>query len=263
MTKVRRPYSRVYWEVIDDPKFAHVWDDDRALATWLRLLVAADMAWPASATLPRSSHAKSVAVLVDAGLVDRQAGDRYRIHGLDKERNARSEQAAGAANARHNGMHPDEPPHPASTADGMRPHPVSTAQRVPSQDEQRKDETRRDEPSNGARDPMGSTGELDEAFLSWMQRTHQVTVRPGNGWHLRIIDWFRQGTSFDDAKDAVTAAVEAGARLDRQVIPAAEDILFPRRSPRSETPAERKERERQEYLDRTRAEVAAAKVAQA
>lgn len=115
------------------------------------------------------------------------------------------------------------------------------------------------EPSgaNGARDPMASTGELDEAFLSWLQRTHQVTVRPGNGWHLRIIDWFRQGASFDDAKDAVTAAVSAGARLDRQVIPAAEDILFPRHEQRRESAKERKQREIDDLVARAKAGQAA------
>jgi len=135
----------VYWEVIDDPKFQHVWDDDRALATWLRLLVAADMAWPASATLPFNVHAKSVAVLVGAGLVDRQAAGRFRIHGLDKERTTRSRQASDAASARWDD---DEPPHPSGSADGMRPHPPSNPPRMPSQDEPSKDETRRD---------MGST----------------------------------------------------------------------------------------------------------
>lgn len=258
MTKVRRPYSRVYWEVIDDPKFAHVWDDDRALATWLRLLVAADMAWPASATLPRSSHAKSVAVLVDAGLVDRQAGDRYRIHGLDKERNARSEQAAGAANARHNGMHPDEPPHPASTADGMRPHPVSNAQRMPSQDEQRRAEQRRDEASKAH--ARNGSDVWDVSLL-----IEELTGRTPSP---KVTEDLRADVEQLGAARVMDAIREVHAEGPGPFDPAglvygAHNALFPLPGSRRETPAERKERERQEYLARTRAEMAAAKAAQA
>jgi len=137
MTKVTRPYSRVYWEALDDPKFATVWDDDHNLSAWLRLLVAADMAWPASASLYHGVRRQALTVLCDVGLVDMQTSGRYRIHGLDKERTARARQASSAAAARWDG---DEPPHPAGNADGMRPHPMSNPPRMPSQDEQRRDE---------------------------------------------------------------------------------------------------------------------------
>lgn len=144
MTKTRRPYSRVYWEAIDDPKFAHVWDDDHALAAWLRLLVAADMAWPASATLYHGVHRGALKRLCEVGLVDMQTGGRFRIHGLDKERAARARQASDAAAAR---WEDDEPPNPAGNADGMRPHPPSRPPRMPSQDEQSRagDEQSQDE----------------------------------------------------------------------------------------------------------------------
>lgn len=144
MTKVRRPYSRVYWEVIDDPKFADVWDDDRAVASWLRLLVAADMAWPASASLYHGVNRASLDKLCRVGLVDMQTGGRYRIHGLDKEREARSRQASDAAAARWDD---DEPSHPAGNAAGMRPHPPSNPPRMPSQDKQSREEQSQDEPS--------------------------------------------------------------------------------------------------------------------
>lgn len=146
MTKARDPYSRVYWRAIDDPKFARVWDDDHALSAWLRLLVAADMAWPASATLYHGVRRAALRVLCDVGLVDMQAGGRYRIHGLDKEREARARAASSAAAARWND---DEPPHPAGNAEGMRPHPPSNPPRMPSQDEQSRaeQEQSKDEPS--------------------------------------------------------------------------------------------------------------------
>lgn len=85
----RRPYSRVYWSIIDDPKFAKVYDDDRALACWTRLLLVADQAWPASAPIPLNTHRPSLQKLVDSGLIDLGTGFRFRLHGLDKERGER------------------------------------------------------------------------------------------------------------------------------------------------------------------------------
>jgi hypothetical protein len=142
MPKTLRPYSRVYWEALDDPKFANVWDDDQALAAWLRLLVAADMAWPASASLYRGVRTSALSALCSSGLVDMQPSGRYRIHGLDKEREARSRHASSAATARWDD---DMPSHPVSIAQGMHEHPVSNAERMPSQDEQSRDKQRRDE----------------------------------------------------------------------------------------------------------------------
>jgi hypothetical protein len=161
MAKIKRPYSRVYWEALDDPKFAHVWDDDHALAAWLRLLVAADMAWPASATLYHGVRRPAIRKLCDVGLVDMQTSGRYRIHGLDKEREARSEEARTAANIRHHGTADGFPPHTdtdyARNAPAVRPHPVGNAEGMPSQDEQSKDEKRRDEQSrdSGYTTPTG------------------------------------------------------------------------------------------------------------
>lgn len=86
----RQPYSRIYWSVADDPKFLNVYDDDAAFALWLRLLMAADALWPAPAPLPRSARPKPLAKLVDAGIIDLMPGDRYRVHGLDSERNRRA-----------------------------------------------------------------------------------------------------------------------------------------------------------------------------
>jgi hypothetical protein len=174
MTKERDPYSRVYWRAIDDPKFARVWDDDHALSAWLRLLVAADMAWPASATLYHGIRRSALRLLCDVGLVDMQTGGRYRIHGLDKERAARSETGRAAANVRHHGRADAPPAHTdadyARSADALRPHPVSSADGMPSKDEQsraeqRRDETRRDSGYTGSPSlvdgrplrPVGST----------------------------------------------------------------------------------------------------------
>lgn len=100
MSAERDPYSRVYWSILDDPKFADVVDDDCLLATWVRLLIVADMAWPASAWVPDSVDHDAVIELVEVGLVDRQPGGRFRIHGLDAERERRSSSARNAAASR-------------------------------------------------------------------------------------------------------------------------------------------------------------------
>ena len=92
-----RPYSRVYWEVMDDPKFDGVRDDPRHFGAWTLLLVVADMAWPASAFLPPIVSRQSLALLEQRGLIDRLAGGRYRVHGMDKERGGRAEKARASA----------------------------------------------------------------------------------------------------------------------------------------------------------------------
>lgn len=85
----RAPYSRVYWSIVDDERFTAVYDDDRALALWLRLLLIADQAHPASAHLPMGTDGGALECLERAGLVEVK-GSRYRIHGLDAERERRS-----------------------------------------------------------------------------------------------------------------------------------------------------------------------------
>src|SRR5690348_15515478 len=57
----RAAYSRVYWSIVDDPKFESVYDSDSNLAAWLRLLLIADQAHPASAHLPSNVRRSSVA----------------------------------------------------------------------------------------------------------------------------------------------------------------------------------------------------------
>ena len=93
------PYSRIYWTIADDEMFAGIYDDDAALATWLRLLLLADATYPATAPLPRSAKERPLAKLVASGLV-KVTGDRYRIRGLESERERRSESGRNVAAAR-------------------------------------------------------------------------------------------------------------------------------------------------------------------
>lgn len=85
----RAPYSRVYWSIHDDAKFDGIRDDQRVMGAWILLLVAADMSYPSPAYLLPTVTKASVTRLVEAGLVDLLDGHRYRIHGLDAERDRR------------------------------------------------------------------------------------------------------------------------------------------------------------------------------
>lgn len=94
------PYARLYLSLVDDDKFAAIYGDDRHFAAWCRLLMIAEPAWPASAHLPGTARRASVQALSDAGLIDLLPGGRYRIHGLDAERERRHDQAKRASYAR-------------------------------------------------------------------------------------------------------------------------------------------------------------------
>jgi 5-methylcytosine-specific restriction endonuclease McrA len=100
VTAPRRPYSRVYWSIVDDPDFDGIYGDNSALATWLRLLIVADGTWPATAPLPRSVREAPLRKLVNKGLIALLPGDRYRVKGLDAERERRSSSASASATLR-------------------------------------------------------------------------------------------------------------------------------------------------------------------
>lgn len=131
----RQPYSRIYWSIIDDPKFASVYDDDRRLATWLRLLMVADQAYPASPSVPFGTDKKTLNHLVECGLIILGTGYRFRIKGLDAERTRRRPPNAGPPPV------PDpfpSGPGPTPDRDGLGHESVAK----PSRDETSKDETR-------------------------------------------------------------------------------------------------------------------------
>ena len=125
-----RPYSRVYHEIVDDPRFERVYGNDKALATWLRMLLIADAMYPASA--PMTSRNPTVRLLIDSGLIEERPGNRYVIHGLQGERERRSAIARNAA--------------------AVRWQSASNASAMP-----RRDETSIDKTSNGANAPENGT----------------------------------------------------------------------------------------------------------
>ena len=95
-----RPYVRVYYSIVDDPRFEAVFDDDPALALWLRLLLIADAAYPASATLPVTARKRPLDCLVGSGLVELLRNGRYRIHGMDGERERRRSESRSGGQVR-------------------------------------------------------------------------------------------------------------------------------------------------------------------
>lgn len=101
------PFSRVYYVDLEE-HFRPIWEDDGALAVYVRLLSIAEAMWPAIPEVPRSARNATVKVLIDAGLIVPVPPYRYRIKGLDAARSARSIAARNAANIRH-GNAPEMP----------------------------------------------------------------------------------------------------------------------------------------------------------
>jgi hypothetical protein len=85
----RAPYSRVYWSTMEDAKFDGIREDPRLFGAWALLLIAADMSHPSPAYLIPTVPRASVTRLAEAGLIDLLDGFRYRVHGLDAERERR------------------------------------------------------------------------------------------------------------------------------------------------------------------------------
>jgi len=92
------PYSRLYHQFPDE--YPDIYEDDACLALWARLLVIGDQAWPSMGTLPYGTRRKPLGILVACELVHVE-GRRFRILGMEKERQRRSEKARTAANIRH------------------------------------------------------------------------------------------------------------------------------------------------------------------
>ena len=134
------PYSSVYHCLADEHPDIY---DGPYLADFVRLLVAADQAWPTTARWAGLASRKALAELETAGLIRVEAA-RYRVKGMDKRRTARREQAERAAAAKYARSTPASTP--ASS-------PTSTAQALPSKAEQSRAEQSSSE--QGARaDPL-------------------------------------------------------------------------------------------------------------
>ena len=240
----RAPYSRVYWTIVDDPKFAAIYDDDAALSLWLRLLLHADATWPAAAPLPRSARVRPLGKLVTAGLVDRVGTDRYRIHGLEAERGRRQSAASASASQRWTQTHTER------NANASQTHTERNASR--GRDE---DETRRGD----ARDPFDDP-EAD--VVTWLAK-HGCALQPHSGYYRHVVTMVEShgvnavvgmldrlasaGTKSGDVKGYVFGARDA---LDAQTRPNLADVG---KADRADADA----RAHQARLDRTQRELRA------
>lgn len=209
----RAPYSRVYWSIVDDPKFVDVYDNDRRLALWLRLLLIADQAHPASPHVPQGTNRPSLNALVTCGLVSLGTGNRYRITGLDKER-ARRWGARGGT---------DEPPtpDPNGTPKGPKRDPSAPSRAGDTRDETRKDKTRKEETST-AREDQPVTAEETDLFAFLAQRG--AFIRPESGFGVRLLGLVdRRGL---EAVIEAVKSLDTGERMsDRQWVFGLERVL--------------------------------------
>ncbi len=161
MTDDLGAYARLYLRLRDDEKFAEVFSNDHHFAAYCRLLMNAEASWPASAHIPYGVRRSSIDKLVAVHLVDLRPGHLYRITGLDAERERRSAKATKASNARWSATG-NAPSIATASADGM-----------PIQAEQSKDETSIDAQSGRAPDPADAYWSLTGKYpnggaLSWI-----------------------------------------------------------------------------------------------
>lgn len=176
----RAAYSRVYWSIVDDEKFVTIYDNDSHLAAWMRLLLIADQAHPASAHLPSNVRRGSVKALSDANLIDLLPGSRYRIRGLDAER----ERRRLAATSR--GDRPPTEPRPSGPRPVTERSPAGIQTPVLRRDEPRVDEPSQDD-AHAEGDVQNDPWAADETeAVSWLAK-HGCYVAPGNGFRNHVV----------------------------------------------------------------------------
>jgi hypothetical protein len=163
-----RKYVRVYYnDLIRD--YPDVWYDDADLAAFVRLLSTADPMWPTPPELPRTVKARALDALKKAGLVIEYPRHRFGIKGLDAERSKRSDAASNAARNRWGNAERNA---------------TRTAEPMPTKDEPSKPEQTRAEPNaRTGNDPWDAP---EQEALVWLSR-HGCDVRPGNGYHQKLI----------------------------------------------------------------------------
>lgn len=253
MTAQTDPYVRVYYRIIDDPKFAAVFDDDSRLACWLRLLLVADGTWPAPAPVPANVRRGPFQHLVDVGLIDLVTGGRYRIHGMDAERGERRVKAQKAAYSRHSG----------SSADAVQSQSTSSANANGRADvghlhsAPTRSEPIHSTPRQRARDD-GDVWTVAQLIEELTGRTPSPKVTEDLRADVRQMGAERVMAAIREVHEEAYEPLDAAG-----LVYGAHNRMFPLPGSRRETPAERKQRERDDYIARTKAEVAAAKAAQA
>lgn len=251
----RAPYSRVYWSIVDDEKFVTVYDNDAHLAAWLRLLLIADQAHPASAHLPTNVRKASVKALANVGLID-VTGGRYRVRGLDAERRRRRDAATTG---------PTRDPNGTPTGSKRDPSGTQTVPHVRAYDAPARLGSARlvsDSASStggaGGNDPWADP---EWEAIAWLGK-HGCDIRPGNGYHQKLVTAVERhginaligkldrlaeaGVKDGDIKGFLFGAIDALDSATRPSLKALE----------AEDRAEERESDHQRRLERTRRETA-------
>lgn len=213
MTRQERPFVRVYHDDLQRD-YEAVWDDDHLMATWLRLLVVADKLWPSDGEIPRGTRPRPLAALVKLGLVLPRPSHRFRLKGLDADRQRRVDAARYASGHRW----PSDPDTD-SNADGT---PARTPPRSPDGN-----------PSHGGASPsamaLGAGMEKptdEDVVLIWLASV-KATVQPnGNGHHRDLVGLVaRHGV--EPVLAAMKGRYAAGDRAKSQLIYGAANELEP------------------------------------
>jgi hypothetical protein len=212
--KASTPYCRVYWSILDDPKFDGIRDDMEALGSWTLCLVVADMAYPVPAFWPPTVPSGARESLVRSGLIEDMDGIRFRVHGLLAERENRTQSARDAAAVRW---------HKEPDADAMRAHQSGNAEVMPS----------RAEPSIAeasiapAREGLPHLNSAVSA--KWEEATGMTLLASGDTWQRRL-DQFCQRHQAYEVAAAITrirASNTTHPLSPRQLVFAIEDMLEP------------------------------------
>jgi hypothetical protein len=234
MPDPERKYVRVYYnDLIRD--YPEVWSDNDQLATWLRLLATADPMWPTPPELPRTVRSRPLAALVSASLVEIITTHRFRMKGMDAERSRRQDAARNAAASRWQSK--------------------STAETMPTKDEQSKAEQSNDPPASN--DPWDDPEHEVRVWLA----NHGCEVRPGSGWDKQLVvavgahgvnamvgmmdRLARGGYRNGDIKGFLFGAIDA---LDKQKRPDLGEIAQEDRAEQSRQHQQREVERTQEYL---------------
>jgi hypothetical protein len=255
-----RKYVRVYFSIIDDPKFAEIYRHEATVGTWLKLLMTADAVWPASCDLPRWVKPGPLTLLTQAGIVDLLPDHRYRIHGLDAERTRRATAAAVGGHASGRSRSVEQSLNERSQSLNERSRDERTESNLAKQSRAETSKAEQNAPASTERyDPFD---EPEREALTWLSR-HGCDVRPGNGYHQRLVVAVEHhgvnaligmmdrlaaaGTKAGDTKGFLFGAIDT---LDARSRPKLAEIEAEDRAGNSSAA-------RQRRIDRTRAETAA------
>lgn len=240
MSEAERKYVRVYYnDLIRD--YPDIWADDAALATWLRMLATADPMWPTPPELPRSVRGRALTRLKTASLVETLPMQRFRMKGMEAERTKRQDAARNAAASRWQS---------GSSA-------VGNAEAMPKRAEQSKAEQTRAE-QTGAHDPWDDP---EREVIVWLAK-HGCDVRPGNGYHRKLVTAVEvhgvnalvgmmdrlavAGTKQGDIKGFLFGAIDA---LDARGRPSLGDLSKADRADETEAAHKRRLAQTQKYLE--------------